>query len=275
MTMKTFIFDADKCNGCMNCLFACKDEHCGNDWSPIAKPQSDTGQFWNSIDEKVRGQVPKVRVSYTLHMCQHCDECPLIALAPDAVYKREDGLVIIDPEKAAGRTDLVDACPYGAVFYNAELDLPQKCTGCAHLLDDGWAMPRCVEACGPRALRFGDEEDFADEIAASEELLPGSATKPRVHYLNLPKRFIAGTVVDLVADEVLIGATLTLENLETGALLATKTDEFGDFWFKQIDPGTYYVFVEAEGYMTRMIETDATKEDCNVGPISVTRIPAV
>ena len=30
--------------------------------------------------------------------------------------------------------------------------------------------------------------------------------KPRVHYLNLPKRFIAGTVYDPVEKEVIIGA---------------------------------------------------------------------
>ena len=73
--MKVFLFDSEKCNGCMNCMFACKDEHCDNDWSPIAKPQPDTGQFWNKVEQKVRGQVPKVRVSYVLHMCQHCDDC--------------------------------------------------------------------------------------------------------------------------------------------------------------------------------------------------------
>ena len=39
------------CNGCHNCQVACKDEHVGNDWSPIAKPQPDTGQFWNKVDD--------------------------------------------------------------------------------------------------------------------------------------------------------------------------------------------------------------------------------
>ena len=271
--MKVFIFDLDRCNGCHNCQIACKDEHCDNDWSPIAKPQPDTGQFWNKVEQKVRGQVPKVRVSYVLHMCQHCDDCELIKRAPEAVYKREDGLVIIDPEKAVGHKELVDACPYGAVYYNAALDIPQKCTGCAHLLDDGWEMPRCVEACGLRALRFGEEADFAVELAASEELVPKAETRPRMHYLNLPKRFIAGTVVDLSINEVLIGATVTLENKETGALLATKTDEFGDFWFKQIAPGSYNVYFEAAGYLTRKIETDTLETDMSVGAVELFKDP--
>ena len=167
---KVFIFDADRCNGCANCMLACKDEHCDNDWTPYAKPQQQTGQNWNRLDERERGQVPKVRVSYVLHLCQHCDDCALVAAAPECVYRRDDGLVIIDPEKAAGRRDLVELCPHGAVSWNAQLELPQKCTGCAHLLDDGWSVPRCVEVCAMGALRFGDEEEFADEIARGELL---------------------------------------------------------------------------------------------------------
>ena len=122
---KVFVFDAAKCNGCRNCQIACKDEHVDSDWSPWSRPQPDTGHFWCRIEERVRGQVPKVRVSYVMHRCQHCENAPCMAAAPEAVYRREDGLVIVDPEKAAGRRDLVEACPYGAIFWNGELGIPQ------------------------------------------------------------------------------------------------------------------------------------------------------
>ena len=56
--MKVIKFDANRCNGCYNCQIACKDEHCGNDWSPIAKPQPDTGSFWCRVEERERGSVP-------------------------------------------------------------------------------------------------------------------------------------------------------------------------------------------------------------------------
>ncbi|MEG0418369.1 4Fe-4S dicluster domain-containing protein [Gordonibacter sp.] len=267
---KVFVIDPAKCNGCYNCQIACKDEHVDNDWAPYAKPQPDSGQFWLKVDEKVRGSVPKVKVSYLVHLCQHCDNAPCIAAAPEAVYKRDDGLVIIDPEKAAGKRELVEVCPYGAIYYNEELDVPQKCTGCAHLLDDGWTVPRCVDVCPHDAIRFGDEGDFAEEIAVGECLVAGrEADRPRVHYLNLPKRFVAGIVVDLEAEEVIIGAKVTLENVQTGEVLVSETDEFGDFWFNQVEPAPYRIYVEAEGYLTRVVETDATEEDCNVGPIDL------
>lgn len=73
---KVFIFDAAKCNGCRNCQLACKDEHVDNEWLPYAKPQPDTGQFWTSMEEIIRGQVPKVKVSYVMHRCQHCASTP-------------------------------------------------------------------------------------------------------------------------------------------------------------------------------------------------------
>ena len=270
---KVFVFDAAQCTGCRNCQLACKDEHVDNDWSPIALPQPDTGQFWLRVQEKVRGQVPKVKVSYVAHLCQHCDAAPCMQAASDmghedAIYKRPDGLVIIDPVKAKGMEHIGDACPYGAIFYNEELAVPQKCTGCAHLVDEG-LPPHCVDVCPHGALRFGDEEEFAAEIAASEELIEGSGAKPRVHYLNLPKRFLAGIVVDLEADEVVIGAKVTAENLGTGEVLVTQTDEFGDFWFHQVGAAEWRVYVEAQGYMTRAVEASTKDEDRNLGPIEV------
>ena len=268
---KIFVIDPAKCNGCRNCQIACKDEHCDNDWSPIALPQPDTGHFWLNVDEKVRGSVPKVKVSYVVRLCQHCGDAPCMKAAPEAVYRRDDGLVIVDPEKAKGKRELVEACPYGAIFWNEELAVPQKCTGCAHLLDDGWSVPRCVDACPHGAIRFGDEEDFAGELEAAEFIAPerADADKPHVYYLNLPKRFVAGIMVDLESDEVVAGAQITLENPETTEILQAETDEFGDFWFHQVDAALYNVYVEAEGYMTRMVKADATDEDCNIGPIDV------
>ena len=54
-----------------------------------------------------------------------------------AMARRPDGIVIIDPDKAAGQPDIVSACPYGTVFWNEASNLPQICTFCAHLLDAG------------------------------------------------------------------------------------------------------------------------------------------
>jgi len=55
----------------------------------------------------------------------------------DAVIKRSDGIVVIDPERAKGQEQIVDACPYGAVYWNQALSLPHV---------NGVVKPRHFEA---------------------------------------------------------------------------------------------------------------------------------
>lgn len=243
---KVFIIDLDYCNGCYSCQYACKDEHVGNEWAPYALPQPNTGQFWMKVEEWEHGSKPRVRVEYQPTPCMHCDDAPCMKAFPEAFYKREDGLVILDPAKAKGVEGIEDACPYGAIFYNAELGVAQKCTGCAHLVDEG-KLPHCVDLCGQEALKFGDEADFADKIAQAEVLQPELGTKPRVYYLNRPHLFVNGEVWDPEANEVVIGAEVEL-TCPDGTVLTEATDEFGEFWFKRIDAGTYALAIQAEGF---------------------------
>jgi len=79
----------------------------------------------------------------------------------------------ITKDKCIGCKNCVDACPYDVIYFNEDLNLAQKCTGCAHLLDGGeWKIPRCADACPTEAILFGEEADFADLIAKAEVLQP-------------------------------------------------------------------------------------------------------
>ena len=244
--MKTFVIDVAKCNGCYNCQVVCKEEHVGNDWAPYAKPQPDTGQFWMKMNERVRGTIPKVKVAYIPTLCMHCDDAPCIkACQAEAIYRRADGLVIIDPKKCTGCQGCMDACPYGSIYYNEELHLAQKCTGCAHLLDKGWKEPRCVDVCANGAIKFGEEAELSSLIAQAGILHPEYGTKPRVYYIGIPKRFIAGTVYCPIKKVVIKNATCTLIS-EEGNLI-TRTDGFGDFWFEGLKIGTFSLKIESAG----------------------------
>lgn len=264
--MKAFVIDVSKCNGCYNCQIACKDEHCGNDWSPYAKPQPDTGQFWMKLNETTRGNVPHVKVSYLPVMCQHCEDAPCMAACPveGCITKRDDGLVLIDPKKCSGCMNCVDACPYGAIYYNKTLNLAQKCTGCAHLLDRGWEVPRCVDACPTDALMFGEEDELADMFAEGETLHPEFGLTTRVSYLNLPKKFIAGTVYDPDVNEVAIGATCTLTG--EGETYTEVTNNWGDFWFNGLNEGTFSLTIEADGKSATIADI-STEKDVGLGDI--------
>jgi hypothetical protein len=195
-----------------------------------------------------------------------------------AIYKRSDGLVIIDPVKSAGQLQVVKACPYGEIWWNASLNIPQKCTGCAHILDaaagqtdPGLTVPRCVDACPTGALTFGDDTDPAFQALMEEGqvLHPEYGTAPRVYYLNVPKLFIAGAVGDPVADECVEGATVTATDLTTGQVYTTTSDNYGDFWFEDMEGGrSYELNISMSGYMPRTQVVFLTT-DKNVGDIDL------
>ena len=191
MARLSLLIDVTKCSGCYNCFLACRDEYYDNDYPGYSAPQPLNGQYWMQIKEVERGTYPKPKLDYIPMPCQHCETAPCSEVAADdAVYRRKDGIVIIDPAKAKGQKHIVNSCPYRAIWWNEDLQLPQKCTMCAHMLDDGEPVPRCVEACPTGALVFGDLDDPESEISRvlatrdSYVLKPDAGTSPRHFYLK-------------------------------------------------------------------------------------------
>jgi Fe-S-cluster-containing dehydrogenase component len=173
-------------------------------------------------------------------LCNHCDEGPCLKAGADgSVKKRADGIVIFDPVKAKGRRDLVDVCPYGAVVWNEELQLPQTWFFDAHLLDQGWKAPRGVTVCPTRALEAVRISDAAMAERVQSEglrtLQPELGTRPRVHYRNLhrvDRTFVGGSVVARIGASVECVAEADVSLLQDGCVLATaRSDAFGDFRF--------------------------------------------
>ncbi|MBP2650468.1 MAG: bthL [Firmicutes bacterium] len=269
--------DVEKCTGCHSCFLACKDEHAGNDYPPISVAQPDIGHKWLRLREIEQGTGTKIKVDYIPIMCQHCEKPPCMAPGPEgAVYQRDDGIVIIDPQKAKGCKNIVNSCPYGAIFWNQEKELPQKCTLCAQMIDNGEKTTRCVESCPTGALIFGDLDDPKSEIAKLlvakaeqvEAFKPKFGTKPTVKYIGLPKLFIAGEV--LLSDkpkDCIKGAKVTLKADNQDKVMETNTDFFGDFEFKGLDRNIDYTLIaEYEGYYPQEI-TIRTYASKNVGEL--------
>jgi Fe-S-cluster-containing dehydrogenase component len=230
-----------------------------------------------NIMRKERGRFPMIDVAYLPVPCMHCDNAPCIRVAKNAaVYKRDDGIVIIDPEKARGQRDIVKVCPYNVVWWNEEQNLPQKCTLCAHLLDDGWKQSRCVQACPTGALRVVYAEDsMIEKIFESEELAilhPEYRTQPRVYYKNLYrffKCFIAGSVA--VEKD---GITDCAEGAEVSLIRESKitrrqlTDNFGDFRFDKLDEdsGNFKIEISYKDFEKKVLDVDMKKSN-NMGTI--------
>jgi Fe-S-cluster-containing dehydrogenase component len=270
------IIDVALCHDCNNCFLADKDEFVGNDFPPHSSAQPWSGQRWMNIERKERGQYPIVQVAYLPMPCMHCDNAP--CLTPDgAVYKREDGLVIIDPEKAEGRPEIVESCPYGAIYWNEELKLAQKCTGCAHLMDEGWTETRCSQVCPTGAIKLVLAEDAEVAALVEAECLEAYRaqldTDPRVLYKNLykwEKVFVSGSVVYKDTDECAEGAKVTVmaAAAKVGEGIANN---YSEFVIDDLDPGEEYVVtVEAAGYEP-VTRTVTPAESVNLGTIFLER----
>jgi Fe-S-cluster-containing dehydrogenase component len=245
------VIDVTKCDGCYNCFIACKDEYCNQAKPGYSAAQPMTGQDWMKIVGKERGQFPKVKQDYTAVPCMQCEAPACAKVGDGAVYKREDGIVIIDPAKAVGQKDLVTRCPYRRVYWF-----------CAHLLDAGWKEPRCVEACPTGTLIFGDLDDPDSDVAEAwkraEAMHPEYELGEKVRYIGLPKNFIAGAVAYGDKDECAKGVTVELVG-EAGTV-KTLTDAFGDFEFEGLPDGkAYTVKIAAPGYASKEFDVKTYK----------------
>ena len=264
------IVDVAKCTNCNCCTLASQDEHVGNEFAGYSAPMPRHGSRWIDIHSKERGSGPLMDVAYLPVMCQHCDDAPCMKAAKNgAVTKRPDGIVHIDPVKAKGQKAIAEACPYGAVKWNEELQLPQHWFFDAHLLDRGWKEPRCAQVCATGALKAVSATD--EEMAAIKakeglrELLPDSATKPRVHYKNLGRythEFIGGTIIKTVngVTDCVANAKIKLES--SGSVVGEAvTDAYGEFKIDGLlpDSGRYRVVIEVAGREAKRLDVELKK----------------
>ena len=266
------VIDVDKCSGCYACFLACKDENCGEEFPGYSAGQPMTGHRWIDLIEVERGSYPKIRLSHIPVTCAQCEDPACLNASKDgAVYKRADGVVIIDPVKAVGQKQIVNSCPYRAIFWNEEKNVAQKCDMCAHMLDQGYARPRCVEMCPTGCLTFGDLNDPNSEVAKLVAERKPYARRPefklgdKVLYLNVPRKFVAGTVVFKESDQCAMGVTVTLKGKDVEKVCVT--DEFGDFWFEELkSKQKYTVEIAHSGYKPIKLDVH-THSDVNAGDL--------
>jgi len=174
------VIDLAKCTGCQACAVACKVE---NEVPPAV------WRTWVKVMEK--GTYPDaVNISMPV-MCNNCDNAICVRVCPTkASYKREDGIVMIDPHKCTGCKYCMAACPYQARYINPVRKYAQKCYFCSHRVDQG-LLPACVEACPSGALTFGDMNDPNSEVSRllvkkpTNVLKPEAGTEPSVFYIAL------------------------------------------------------------------------------------------
>lgn len=261
------IVDVSRCHNCYNCFVATKDEYVGNEYEGYAAAQPLHGHSWVKMEYRESGQWPMVETNFRPAMCNHCDDAPCMKVAIDgAIKKRDDGIVIIDPKKAKGQKQIVDACPYGAVYWNEEEQIPQAWPFDAHLLDRGWDKTKLETVCPTdtfRSLKVSDAE--MQQIAKDEDLVTlesDTSAKPRVYYKNnhlFTTCFVGGTVVSVQdgVEDCVSGATVTALKGDT-ILGSTVSDGFGEFKIVQIERncGTVTLNIEVDGKSDTSVDVE-------------------
>ena len=173
------VVDIDRCTGCFSCAVACKAEN--------AVP---LGVWRSRLKIVEKGTYPNVNRSWMLLMCNNCQNAVCVRVCPtQATYRRDDGIVMVDPHRCIGCKYCIAACPYEVRYLNPLKRIVQKCQWCNHRVDMG-IEPACVNACPTDALIFGNLDDPSSEVRkildsrSYQVLKPDQGTEPQVYYLG-------------------------------------------------------------------------------------------
>jgi len=171
--------EMNRCIDCKACMVACKAEN----GVPLEK-----SRIWvNRIGP--RGKFPNLGMYFIPEQCHHCDNPPCMRVCPTgATFQRENGSVQLKKNICIGCRYCIEACPYGARYFDEESGLVDKCTFCSHRLEEG-REPACVETCPTRVRHFGDINDRESDIYRMvttnrvQRLKEEAGTDPQLHYV--------------------------------------------------------------------------------------------
>ncbi|MQA10838.1 MAG: 4Fe-4S dicluster domain-containing protein [Pseudonocardiaceae bacterium] len=174
-----FAIDQRTCIGCHACTVACKTEH-----------EIPVGQFRTWVKYVDKGTFPSTTREFSVMRCNHCTDAPCTKICPtNALFTREDGIVDFDRDSCIGCKSCMQACPYDAIYIDAESNTAAKCNFCAHRVDSGME-PACVVVCPTHSIWVGDLDDPESGISKlinSEPTAvraPEQGTGPNVFYLG-------------------------------------------------------------------------------------------
>jgi Fe-S-cluster-containing dehydrogenase component len=154
--------DEHACWGCMACEAACKQEHNPSEGVKLIT----VTEQWSHNAEGILNFTFRVRV------CRHCDDSPCIEVCPeDAIFKRDDGIVILRDEKCSGCGACIEACPYGAIVFDDDQGMARKCDLCYQRVDHG-LLPACADnVCPAHCIYFGNPEEIKQRISSLGKLM--------------------------------------------------------------------------------------------------------
>ena len=129
----------EKCTACRLCEFACSTHH----FEEI-----------NPAKSRIKVSIVSKDFFYYPNVCQQCGRALCVEACPqeDALVRNQKtGAIDVNSDDCIGCRMCVRACPFGAMGYDKEKKLADKCDLCG-------GDPECVKHCFYGALEFKDPE---------------------------------------------------------------------------------------------------------------------
>ena len=123
MAKRLSVVDVDRCVGCQSCMFAC------------TRRVGQGGLEGSCIHIRSAGGIRK---GFVVIVCRACPFPSCTKVCPtDAIIDRDGGGVKLKQELCIGCGNCVEACPFGAIFWDAGQQKPYVCVYC------GYCAPYC------------------------------------------------------------------------------------------------------------------------------------
>jgi thiosulfate reductase/polysulfide reductase chain A len=172
------LINLGRCIGCYACQVSCKAEY-----------NIPYGMFRCRVETYQSGNYPDVKKMFLPRLCNHCDNAPCIEECKEkALYKNQDGVVVLNSSTCIGCNMCTEKCPYHAIEINPATGQAEKCDFCYGRIIKG-LVPVCVQSCMGKAMLFGDISDPKSEISGElkkhqlKVLNPEFGTNPSVLYM--------------------------------------------------------------------------------------------
>lgn len=170
-----WVFDVKRCIECRACESACKQ------WNGV---ETGINIRYRRVRVSETGKYPEVKTQALSLACNHCEEAWCMKACPvKAIFRRQDGIVLIDRNKCVGCTMCSKLCPYDVPQFNAGVRKMEKCTMCADRVDAN-LQPACATLCPTGALQWGLWDEIKGKGAAQVAGFTNpNQTKPNIRFI--------------------------------------------------------------------------------------------
>lgn len=141
MPKRLSVIDPERCVGCQCCMFACTRR-----LGPGGLATSRIGVH----------SIGGIRRGFAVTVCRACPDPPCARACPvEALTVREGGGVLFHADRCLGCGNCVEACPFGAVFWDPNQNKPLICVYCGI----------CAQYCPYDVIALQEIEEGADAAA--------------------------------------------------------------------------------------------------------------